>query len=108
MRNLLFNSLAILTVFLIASCSYNKKANKETSSEDSAAITVTDTNQLVKEDSLQPIAVKGDSVTAQSSSTVSNEQDSVSGHTGAVNNPGANQTQIDSIKKEKSKGKGKK
>ena len=105
MRNLLFNSLAVLALILIVSCSYNKQANRETASDDSVTITAPDTNLVVKEDSLQATVNKGDSAEAQSSSTTSTEPGSVSSNTGAVNNPGANQAEIDSIKKEKTKGK---
>ncbi|MBN1198324.1 MAG: hypothetical protein JXA23_03155 [Bacteroidales bacterium] len=115
MRNLLFNSLLIPVILLIAACSYSSQNNTETVSEDSVAAQVPDTTLSQKTDSVIPVTIKptpvqaevsgGDTVSAQSTRTESTEPGTTSKHPGAISNPGANQSQTDSIKKIKTKGK---
>lgn len=105
MKNLLFNNLLTLTVILFVSCSYNNQIKSETASNDTVILTVKDTTPVVKADSLQAIVAKGDTVAAQSTRVESTERGTTSPHPGAVSNPGANQSQTDSIKAAKTKGK---
>lgn len=115
MKNLLFNSLLIPMICLIASCSYSSQNNTQTASEDSVPSQVPDTTLVQKTDSVEAVPVKpkpvqadvsgGDTVSAQSTRVESTEPGTTAKHPGAISNPGANQTQTDSIKKTKTKGK---
>jgi len=105
MKNLLFNSFLIVSIFLIASCSYSHQTSTETASDDTIALANADTTLVVAKDTTQAISAKGDSVAAQSTRVESSETGTVNKHPGAVSNPGANQAQTDSIKKAKTKGK---
>jgi len=105
MKNLLFNSVLIVTVFLIASCSYSNQSSAENASDDTITLTAADTTLVGAKDTIQVIAAKGDSVPAQSTRVESTEPGTVNKHPGAVHNPGANQAQTDSIKQAKTKGK---
>lgn len=104
MKNLLYSSLLAFSAALIVSCSYSNQANSDAPSQDTAAV-VADTVPVATGDTIQAVAAKGDSVAAQSARTESTEKGTVSGHPGAVKNPGANQAETDSIKKSKTKGK---
>ncbi|MBL7138113.1 MAG: hypothetical protein ISS17_05025 [Bacteroidales bacterium] len=113
MRNLLYNSLLVLSVFLIISCSYSNQANSETAAVDTTALsspdttlTVTvDTTLVVTGEPVHSLAARGDSVAAQSTRVESTEPGTTSKHPGAIKNPGPDQAQTDSIKKAKTKGK---
>ncbi|MBE0646996.1 MAG: hypothetical protein IH596_04345 [Bacteroidales bacterium] len=105
MKNLLFNSISVLSVLLILSCSYSNQNSAQTASGDTVAIASADTTPIESPDSTQAMAVKGDSVAALSTRVESTEPGTVNKHPGAVKNPGANQSETDSIKKAKTKGK---
>lgn len=105
MKNLLFNSISVLSVLLILSCSYSNQNNTQTASDDTVAVSVEDTTPVMVPDTAKAISAKGDSVGAQSSRVESTEPGTVNKHPGAVKNPGANQSETDSIKKAKTKGK---
>ncbi|NQV01107.1 MAG: hypothetical protein HQ542_00540 [Bacteroidia bacterium] len=108
MRSLLFNSLVVLSAFLIVSCSYSNQTASKTASDDTVTLTAPDTTIVESGDTVQAVAVKGDSVAVQSTRVESTESGTTAKHPGAVKNPGENQAQTDSIKKAKTKGKKKK
>jgi len=115
MKNLLFSSLWITAIFLTASCSYSHQSDSETVSQESQTIEVPDSNTMqradtvvadsVQQEPIQAYMGEGDTISARSTRTESTEPGTTAKHPGAVRNPGANQTQTDSIKKSKTKGK---
>jgi|GEM_PF-976082 len=125
MRNLLFNSLLMPCIFLVVSCSYSNQAGTDGISEDTVILQTADTNQATTSDTIQPdqvkskpaqnvegksvpgktVVTKGEPVSAGTTSTDSTKVRTTSPHPGAIKNPGANQSETDSIKKAKTKGK---
>lgn len=125
MRNLLFNSLLMLCISLVVSCSYNNQAGIGGKSDDTVILQASDTQQATTPDTLQPdevknnpaqniegksvpvkaVATKGEHLSAGSTSADSTKVRTASPHPGAIKNPGANQSETDSIKKAKTKGK---
>ncbi|MFC2102565.1 hypothetical protein ACFLS7_06180 [Bacteroidota bacterium] len=103
MKNLLFNSIVVLSVALIVSCSNSNQNSAQTAAEDTVIVAAPDTTPAKTADTTQAVSAKGDSAAAQSTRVESTEPGTVNKHPGAVKNPGANQSEIDSIKKAKSK-----
>jgi len=125
MKNLLFNSLLIFSVILTVSCSYRNQANSDGASEDTVTLPTADTNHTTAPDTIQSssgksdpvqaiqqkvepvqaVSAKGDSAVAGSTRMESTNPGTTTKHPGAIKNPGANQSETDSIKKTKTKGK---
>ena len=106
MRNLLFNSLLIFSLFLSSACANQSQQESEATGEDTSQVVISDSIPKTVGDTVQsPTIGAGDTVKAQSSSTKSSPGTTVKNPGAIKKHGGPNQAETDSIKRAKTKGK---